>query len=549
MKRQKRTGIISMLFLGIALVLTGCGGGGGGTTPAPASDYAIGGTVSGLSGTLVLQNNGGDDLTITADGPFTFATALADGAAYAVTVLTQPAGQTCTLTNGTGTISGANVTDVAAGCYNSGSLDPTFDSSGTTPGIVVSKNAAGGTGNNDDEGDSITTAADGKILVTGKSYNGNNDDMVIWRYNADGTLDTGFGINGIVVSDINGNNTWGKSITTAADGKILVTGDISNGSNDNMVIWRYNSNGTPDTGFGTNSTGFVVSNYPGGDKGNSITTAADGKILVTGSIYNGFDFDMVIWRYNKNGTLDTNFGTNGIVVSDNALGGDDSGNSITTAADGKILVTGYSYIATDNDMVIWRYNADGTLDTTFNNSGTMPGIVESDNAAGGTGNIDDVGDSITTAADGKILVTGYSYNGSNNDMVIWRYNADGTTDGTFNGTMPGIVVSKNVAGGTGNDYGFSITTDSNGKILVTGYSTNSSDKVVMVIWRYNADGMLDTTFNNSGFVMSNKAAGGTSSNNYDRGNSITTDADGNILVTGKSYNGTDYDMVIWRYIP
>ncbi len=117
MKRRKRTGIISMLFLGIALILTGCGsgggdGGGGGTTP----DYTIGGTVSGLSGTLELQNNGGNDLTITADGTFTFSTALADGSGYSVAVKTQPDGQTCTVSNGSGTISGANVTNVAVTC-------------------------------------------------------------------------------------------------------------------------------------------------------------------------------------------------------------------------------------------------------------------------------------------------------------------------------------------------------------------------------------------------------------------------------------------------
>ncbi|MCP4968724.1 MAG: VCBS repeat-containing protein, partial [bacterium] len=69
-----------------------------------------------MSGTLVLQNNGGDDLTLTADGAFTFATALADGSAYDVTVLTQPAGQICTITTGSGTLAGADVTNVAANC-------------------------------------------------------------------------------------------------------------------------------------------------------------------------------------------------------------------------------------------------------------------------------------------------------------------------------------------------------------------------------------------------------------------------------------------------
>ena len=84
------------------------------TTNAPSP--AVGGTVTGLTGSVVLQDNGGDNLTVTANGAFTFATKLASGATYAVTVQTQPAGQTCTVTNGTGTIGSANVTNVAVSC-------------------------------------------------------------------------------------------------------------------------------------------------------------------------------------------------------------------------------------------------------------------------------------------------------------------------------------------------------------------------------------------------------------------------------------------------
>jgi len=83
-------------------------------------EYTVGGTVSGLAtgNSVVLQNNGGGDLTVNADGGFTFATALADGSAYSVTVLTDPAmpNQMCTVTNGSGTLNGANVTNVSVNC-------------------------------------------------------------------------------------------------------------------------------------------------------------------------------------------------------------------------------------------------------------------------------------------------------------------------------------------------------------------------------------------------------------------------------------------------
>ena len=83
---------------------------------ANASSFTVGGSVSGLSGTVVLQDNGGDDLSVTASGPFTFATKVATGAAYSVTVKTNPSGQTCTVASGSGTMGSANVTSVAVTC-------------------------------------------------------------------------------------------------------------------------------------------------------------------------------------------------------------------------------------------------------------------------------------------------------------------------------------------------------------------------------------------------------------------------------------------------
>ncbi len=111
----------SVLFLlGSLLLLTACGGGGGGGgNPPPPQNYTVGGTVTGLAGSgLVLQNNGGDDLAIGSDGAFTFAGKIADGKAYAVTVLAQPGNpsQTCTVTNGGGTIAGADVSNVTVTC-------------------------------------------------------------------------------------------------------------------------------------------------------------------------------------------------------------------------------------------------------------------------------------------------------------------------------------------------------------------------------------------------------------------------------------------------
>jgi hypothetical protein len=99
---------------GISQVDNWLGGGAAGS-----ATYSVGGTISGLSGTVVLQDNGGDNLTLTANGSFAFATSLAGGTSYNVTVQSNPANQTCTISNGAGSIGAANISNVTVTCTNS----------------------------------------------------------------------------------------------------------------------------------------------------------------------------------------------------------------------------------------------------------------------------------------------------------------------------------------------------------------------------------------------------------------------------------------------
>ncbi len=432
-----------------------------------------------------------------------------------------------------------------SGIAPSGSLDPDFG----TNGIVVNNNAAGK--RPDNKGYAIAIDASGRILVTGY---GHSDDMVIWRYNTDGTLDTSFGTDGMAVHDnAAGGEGYdeGHAVTVDSSGKILVTGysENANGITD-MVIWRYNDNGSPDARFG--NVGVVVHDSAAGgsyhDRGYDIAIDSKGRILVTGISYsNAENYDMVIWRYNPDGTLDTTFGNDGIVINDNAAGGNgnDTGNSIHIDSKGRILIAGSSQNDYGNrGMVIWRYNPDGTLDTSFNSSGM---VVYDNNTVTGTGN--NSGYSITTDNLGRILVAGTSSSAYGaTDMALWRYNPDGSPDTTF-GTN-GVVIHADAAGGgsvpsASHDGGRAVTTDSSGKILVAGYSTGPNDRD-MAIWRYNDNGTLDESFGTNGFVIHNNAAGG---NGRDSGRGIAIDSSGRILVAGSSAAGGDYDMVIWRYMP
>ena len=134
-------------------------------TANTGGSFTVGGTVSGLSGTVVLQDNGGDNLSVAANGSFTFATSLASGAAYSVTVKTNPSGQTCTVSSGSGTIGSANVTNVAVSCSNAA----TFTVGGTVSGL------SGTVVLQDNGGDNLSVAANGSFtfatsLASGAAY-------------------------------------------------------------------------------------------------------------------------------------------------------------------------------------------------------------------------------------------------------------------------------------------------------------------------------------------------------------------------------------------
>ena len=132
-----RLSVQAGLVAAFALVLGACGGGSGSSIELPDPTFTVGGTISGLTGTVVLQNNGGNDLSRSGNGPFTFSPALSSGSAYAVTVLTQPDGQTCTVSNGSGTIGASNVNNISVTCVTDDpEPEPEFTIGGTITGLT-----------------------------------------------------------------------------------------------------------------------------------------------------------------------------------------------------------------------------------------------------------------------------------------------------------------------------------------------------------------------------------------------------------------------------
>jgi uncharacterized delta-60 repeat protein len=249
-----------------------------------------------------------------------------------------------------------------------------------------------------------------------------------FSYSQPGSLDLSFGSNGKVVTAIGSGYDYGYSAAIQSDGKIVVAGYRYNGSNDDFALVRYNADGSLDNTF--DSDGKVTTAIgSGSEEGFSVAIQIDGKIVVAGYSYNGLNHDFALVRYNADGSPDNTFDSDGKVTT--AIGsGNDIAYSVAIQSDGKIVVAGESPNGSDDDFALVRYNTDGSLDNTFDSDGKVTTAI---------GSSTDDGQSVAIQSDGKILVAGYSYNGSNGDFALVRYNADGSLDNTFDSDGKGNV--------------------------------------------------------------------------------------------------------------
>ena len=378
--------------------------------------------------------------------------------------------------------------DFAVVRYNS---DGTLDTSFGTGGKVTTS-----VGNFSDDAYGVALQSDGKIVVAGVTSNGNSNDVAVVRYNNDGTLDTGFGTGGKVVTAINTNDDdTAFGIAIQSDGKIVVAGmarlNGSSGGNYDFLIIRYNTNGTLDASFDTD--GIVTTDFSSAyDAGNSIAIQSDGKIVVGG--YSGTNRDFALARYNTNGSLDTGFGTGGKTTT--AIGSsNDVGKSVVIQSDGKIVLGGYARIGITDDFALIRYNNNGSIDNSFGSGGKVTTAI-------GTGT--DWGNSVVIQPDGKILLAGFAAIGFNNIAIV-RYNIDGSIDNTFD--SDGKVTTPIGPSGT---TGSSIALQSDGKIVVAGSSYPSGSNADFVVVRYANTSTANTCINWN--LLSSNAVTSTSGN-------------------------------------
>ncbi|MBI2900176.1 MAG: hypothetical protein HYY17_08315 [Planctomycetes bacterium] len=225
-------------------------------------------------------------------------------------------------------------------------------------------------------------------------------------------------------------------------------------------------------------------------------------------------------------------------------GGNDVGYAVAIDAAGRIVAAGSADIAGNGaDIAVWRFNPDGSRDTTFNAGGATPGIFTHHNAAGGSGN--DRASAVAVDGQGRILVAGVSFNGANDDMVLMRLTPAGTLDtADFNSALvepggPGFVIRNN----SGGDGATDIVLGSGGIIYLSGYT--GSGGMDLAVWAYQENGTRDVAWDTDGLAVVD------ASGFLDYGSSIAFDKSGRIVVAGITASGAaagTRDIAIWRFL-
>jgi uncharacterized delta-60 repeat protein len=361
-----------------------------------------------------------------------------------------------------------------------------------------------------------------------------------------GAVDTSFGNGGVVTTAL-GSGAAANAVAvypnagTVNDSKIVAAGSTVVSENSAIALARYNLNGSLDTSFGNGGT-VTTAFKKSAATARAVAIQADGKILAAGGVDvlvkspNHFALAFALARYTTSGSLDSSFGSGGIVVTTpfTGTGGTasyDTPDALALQSDGKIVLAGTTNGASgDNDIALVRYNSNGSLDTSFGSLGkvitsytTIPGAV--------AGFPNTAVDCVALEPNGTIVVVGATEfmsggYGVGHPFVV-RYTASGSLDTTFGGT--GIVVLTQVST-VGNHPG------------AVGAAQGSDDKIVVAasdattahadLARLNLDGSLDTTFGTNGIAYDGTPGPG----------SIVLQSDGKI-VTGVANNN-----IVVRYL-
>jgi len=348
-----------------------------------------------------------------------------------------------------------------------------------------------------------------------------------------GSLDSTFGTGGIFATTF---TQYDVTINSAAaiqsDGKIVLGGTIPLGQGQIGALLRLNTNGTLDSSFG--SGGIVTSNFGITDNADVTAVAIQPNGQIVAAAVGDFLAEGSVGRFNSDGIVDTSFGDNGFAISGSLFRGAGTSDFLALQADGKILVTGNSLIA--------RYTSSGQLDPTFGSSGSGIAALTSPFVT-----------AIALQSDGKILVTTgvgapSTLTGAQGLPVplagsISRYNTNGSLDTNFGVSGQAACVASAAA----------IAVQSNGKIVVAGTITSAllttvsggitvaNNQAGFGLVRYNSNGSVDTTFNPGGGLGSGGGVITGFGSSFPAGSAfaLAIQSNGEIVVAGQAGIGTN----------
>ena len=395
------------------------------------------------------------------------------------------------------------------------------------------------------DGYAIAVQPDGKILVGGSTTVLDPDfdqRLALARYNPNGTLDTTFGSGGRVVTDLPGNTEEIRDIAVQPDGKIVVA--VNNFVD--FAVVRYNANGTLDSGFGSGGRA-IFGNFNGAnltEYSEALTLQADGKIVVVGIAHlpGGGQHDFAVARLTTSGALDSSFSGDGkLSISPSVIEHRAAAETVDIAPDGDIVVGGYAQEPYVRAAFV-RLDSAGNPDASFSGDGRLTvDIAEQDRVS-----------SLQVQPDGKIVAAGSARIGTSNfDFAVLRVNANGTLDSSFSGD--GIATTDfwtDTTPATGDDHAEQVLLQPDGKIIAVGWSAspflfdNVENAVVMA--RYNTNGSIDTTFgpSDNGEVISRLGMSGGDAR------AAAFDAQGRIVIAGEARDfgaGPQTQMVVARF--
>lgn len=387
-----------------------------------------------------------------------------------------------------------------------GSLDPTFDGDGKKL-IKVEATAM-----------DVITQSDGKIILGGF----NTDNFFILRLNTNGTLDTSWGGTGMVETDLTG--TWERITTLVlqSDGKVIAGGYSGTNVND-LTVARYTTTGTLDTTFGLNGFLNVDLQAGGSERIEGMSIQSDDKILLAGSSSSAATGeDGFIIRLTKDGLYDNTFNNKGYLLID--FGGNESLSDVVLQPDNKIIASG---VKNQGRSGVFRFNTDGSYDTTFGISGFADTNIDMWSAS--------IAYHIPSS---KIIVFGYTYGMPSRDFAISTFDKTGEKDLCF-GTNGLARLDIN---NTSEDYANKGVLQPDGKLLITGAYTNNE---AFVIARYTAP---SPTIDKTVTIVGNTFSATETNATY-----VWIDCNTNLPISGatnKSYTATkagNYKVEITKY--